>query len=133
MKISINSLTKVTVLAMACAFAASVACNAQEVVTTPASSNSGETAHLIVQRAANFGTFDSINLFVDGTEVAVIGFNRSYDALLSAGKHVLSISTNPETLPQGPPRPLEVTVEPGKTYTFTAVWRDPKRATLIVN
>jgi hypothetical protein len=118
---------------MACAFAASFACNAQTVLTTPASSNSGEAAHLTVQRAANFGTPDSINLFVDGTEVAVIGFNQGYNAPLSPGKHVLSISTNPETLLQGPPRPLEVTIEPGKTYTFTAVWRDPERATLVAN
>jgi hypothetical protein len=131
MKISTNSLTKVILLAMACTFA--IASNAQEVVTTPASSNSAETARLIVERVANFGTPDSINLFIDGTEVAVIGYNETYDAPLPAGKHVLAISTNPRTLPQGPPRKLEMTAEPGKTYTFTAVWQDPERATLVAN
>jgi hypothetical protein len=133
MKISTNSLAKVTVLAMACAFAGGIASNAQDVVTTPARSHSGETAHLIVDRAANFGTLDSIDLFVDGTEVAVIGYNESYDGLLPAGKHVLSVSTNAETLPEGPPKQVEINVEPGETYTFTVVRGDPERAILVAD
>jgi len=90
-------------------------------------------ARLIVNREANFGIHEALNLFVDGSEVAVIGYNDSYDAPLAPGEHVLSISTTPETYPEGTPKRLTITAQLGKTYTFTAVWPDPERAGLIEN
>ena len=110
-----------------CAFAAGNSITAQEVTT-----NSGKPARLVVNRSANFGVDESVDLLVDGKTVAVLAYNQSYDAPLSAGKHVLSISTNPQTYPQVL-KPITITAEPGKTYTFTAVWPDPERAGLVAN
>ena len=56
-----------------------------------------DNAYLIVNRAANFGTRESINLSVDGVQVAVLGLNESYEGVLGPGKHVLSMTTNPWT------------------------------------
>ena len=89
-----------------------------------------DNARLIVNRSADFGVDESINLAIDGVQVAVLGINQNYDAALAPGKHVLSISTNPKTYGQDSPSQISVNVEPGKTYTFTAVWDDSERASL---
>lgn len=91
---------------------------------------SADNARLIVNRSADFGGDESINLAVDGVQVAVLGINQNYDAALPPGKHVLSITTNPKTYGQDSPNPIPVNAEPGKTYTFTAVWDDSERASL---
>ena len=131
MKTSSNILSRLSLIVVACAFVASTSVKAQEVKTDPGRGTSGEIARLIVNRSANFGTNESIKLFVDGTQVAVLGYNQSYNAPLAPGKHLLSISTSPETYPEGTPKQLAITAEPGGTYTFTAVWPDPERAGLI--
>src|SRR4029077_13749946 len=87
-------------------------------------------ARLIVNRSADFGVEESINLAIDGVQVAVLGINQNYDAALPPGKHVLSISTNPKTYGQDSPSQISVNAEPGKTYTFTAIWDDSERASL---
>jgi hypothetical protein len=130
---STNLFSRFTFVAIACALAASSPIQAQEVKTNRGTGTSGATARLIVNRVANFGFDEWINLFVDGTEVAVLGYNESYDAPLPAGKHVLSISTTPQTFSEGTLTPLAITAKPGRTYTFTAVWPDPERAALIEN
>jgi hypothetical protein len=63
----------------------------------------------------------------------VIAYDESYDAPLASGGHVLSITTDPTTYPQGQPKRFRLTAEPGKTYTFTAVWTDAERAGLVAN
>jgi hypothetical protein len=83
-----------------------------------------------VNRSADFGVDESINLAVDGVQVAVLGINQNYDATLPPGKHVLSISTNPRIYGQDSPNQISVNAEPGKTYTFTAVWDDSESASL---
>jgi hypothetical protein len=129
MKTSANIFSRFILVASVCAFAAGNSITAQEIIT-----NSGEPARLVVNRSANFGVDESVDLLVDGKTVAVLAYSESYDAPLSAGKHVLSISTNPKAYPQAPkPQPLTITVEAGKTYTFTAVWPDPERAGLVAN
>ena len=131
MKTSTNILSRLSLIVVACAFVASTSVKAQEVTTDRGRGTSGEIARLIVNRSANFGIDESITLFVDGTQVAVLGYNQTYNAPLAPGKHVLSISTTPETYPEGAPKRLAITAEPGRTYTFTAVWPDPERAGLI--
>jgi hypothetical protein len=84
---------------------------------------------LIVKRSANFGILESVNLFVDGVQVAAIGPNQNYDAVLPPGRHVLTISTNPKTYGQKPTQ-RRVNAKPGQTYAFTAVWRDSEQASL---
>jgi hypothetical protein len=96
-------------------------------------STRSDYAYLIVSRAANFGTRESINLSIDGVQVAVLGLNQSYEGVLRPGKHVLSMTTNPWT--QGLTRLTERTVDaqPGKTYAFTALWDDSYSASLEVH
>jgi hypothetical protein len=130
---STNLFSRFSFVAIACALAASNSVEAQEVKTNPNSRKFAGVARLIVNRVANFGFKESINLFVDGNEVAVLGYNESYDAPLPTGKHVLFISTNPQSFPEGTPTRVAITAEPGRTYTFTAVWPDPERAALIEN
>jgi hypothetical protein len=89
-----------------------------------------DNARLIVKRSANFGINESVNLAIDGVQVAVLGINQDYDAALSPGKHVVSITTNPKTYPKESPTRVEVNAEPGKSYAFTAVWNDSERASL---
>jgi hypothetical protein len=120
-------------VAILCAFATSSSINAQEVITNGASKDSGKTARLIVNRAADFGVGESINLLVDGKKVAVLDYNESYDAPLASGAHVLSVTTDPETYPQNPTKRLTLTAQAGKTYTFTAVWPGAERAGLVAN
>ena|SRR4029077_6086898 len=123
-----TSISTFILAVVACAFAAG-----SPIQTNRAGADSAGSARLIVKRSANFGVDESINLFVDGTKVGVVGHNDRYDAPLALGNHVLSISTSPATFPEGAPKRLAITAEPGKTYTFTAVWSDPERAVLIEN
>jgi hypothetical protein len=85
---------------------------------------------LVVSRAANFGTFQYLNLFVDGVPVADLGVNQSYDAVLPPGEHVLSVSTTPQSYRYTPPTQRRVNAKPGKTYAFTAFWKDSEQAYL---
>ncbi|HYR23205.1 MAG TPA: hypothetical protein VEP30_09835 [Chthoniobacterales bacterium] len=90
-----------------------------------------DNARLIVNRSADFGINESVNLAIDGVEVAVLGINQNYDAALPPGKHVVSITTNPKTYGEQSPDRIPVNAEPGKTYTFTALWDDSERASLV--
>jgi len=92
---------------------------------------SSDCARLIVNRSADFGLNESINLVVDGVQVAVLGINQNYQAALPPGKHVVSITTNPKTYPDQSPAYFPVNAEPGRTYTLTAVWDDSERASLV--
>ena len=118
MKPKIKSL--VIMVALACSLAASARIQARP----------SDAARLIVNRSADFGVNESINLTVDGVQVAVLGINQNYDVALPPGKHVLSISTNPKTYPDQSPSRIPLNAEAGKTYTFTAVWDDSERASL---
>ena len=110
-----------TITAVACSFATSALIQA-----SPAAS-----ARLIVNRSADFGVNESVNLAIDGVEVAVLGINQNYDAPLPPGRHVVSITTNPKTYGEQSPDQIPVNAEPGKTYTFTALWDDSERASLV--
>jgi hypothetical protein len=98
---------------------------------TSIQARSSDNARLIVNRSADFGADESINLAIDGVQVAVLGLNQNYVASLPPGKHVLSISTNPKTYGEDSPNQISVNAQPGKTYTFTAVWDDSERASLL--
>ena len=121
--------TKIIVVAIALSFAAGAPIQARQPRSNSASARS-DNAYLIVNRAANFGTRESINLSIDGVRVAVLGLDQSYEGVLRPGKHVLSMTTNPRT--QGLTRLTQRTLDaqPGKTYAFTALWDDSYRASL---
>ena len=120
MKISQYVSVKLVMIAIACSFAASTVIQAQEPKVNPASD---DNARLIVGRAANFGTLEFVNLFVDGVQVADLGYNQSYDAILRPGQHVISMTTNPD-IDVNTPSPIYVSAKPGQTYAFTAIWID---------
>jgi hypothetical protein len=133
MKISAKILSSFMLVATVCTFVTGSPIKAQEVNTNSSRANSGEAARLIVNRGANFGNDESVNLLVDGKTVAVLAYNENYDAPLSAGKHVLSIVTEPNNYSRQPQKPVMITAKAGETYTFTAVWPNSERAGLVAN
>jgi hypothetical protein len=118
--------TKLVMIAIACSFAAGTVIQAQE---PKVNSASGDNARLVVTRAANFGTLEFVNLFVDGVQVADLGFNQTYDAILPPGQHVISMNTTPD-IHVNIPSPIYVSARPGQTYAFTAVWKDAEDPSL---
>ena len=105
-------------VAIACSFAASTPIQARVARSNSASARSEDDARLIVSRAANFGTFQFLILFVDGVQVADLGLGQSYDAVLPPGQHVLSVSTTPQIYRRTPPTQRRVNLEPGETYAL---------------
>jgi hypothetical protein len=121
---------KLIMVAIACSFAASTPIQAREARSNSASARSEDDARLVVTRAANFGTFQFLNLFVDGIHVADLGLGQSYDALLPPGQHVVSVSTTPQIYRYEPPTQRGVNAKPGKTYAYTAFWKNSYQAYL---
>ena len=117
-------------VAIACSFAASTPIQARVARSNSASARSEDDARLLVSRAANFGTFQYLILFVDGVQVADLGLGQSYDAVLPPGQHVLSVSTTPQTYRYTTPTQRRVNAKPGQTYAFTAFWKDSEQAYL---
>ena len=133
MKILNHVSGKLIMVAIACSFAASTPIQARVARSNSVSPRSEDDARLVVSRAANFGTFQYLNLFVDGVHVADLGLGQSYDALLPPGQHVLSVSTTPQAYRRTPPTQRRVNAEPGETYAFTAFWRNFDEAYLEKN
>src|SRR5438046_5904916 len=124
MKILNHVSGKLIMVAIACSFAASTPIQARRARSNSVSARSEDDARLVVSRAANFGTFQFLNLFVDGVHVADLGLRQSYDALLLPGPHVLSVTTTPQISRRTPPTQQRVNTEPGETYAFTAFWKN---------
>jgi hypothetical protein len=120
---------KLIIAAMVWSFAVGAPIQARQPGSHSASARS-DNAYLIVNRAANFGTRESINLSIDGVQVAVLGLNESYEGVLRPGKHLLSMTANPRT--EGLTRLTQRTLDarPGETYAFTALWDDSYHASL---
>ena len=133
MKILNHVSGKLIMVAIACSFAASTPIQARVARSNSASARSENGARLIVSRAANFGTFQYLILFVDGVQVADLGLGQSYDAVLPPGQHVLSVSTTPQIYRRIPPTQRRVNLEPGETYAFTGFWKNSYRAYLYMN
>jgi len=77
------------------------------------------SARLLVNRVANFGSDLSLVLSVDGKDVGSFTEGRSYSGYLSAGQHVIVARVDPN---QGGTTPAKKTlnVKAGQTYSFTA-------------
>jgi len=124
---------KLIMVVIACSFTASTPIQAREAKSNSVSARPEEDARLVVTRTSNFGTFQFVNLFVDGVHVANLGVNQGYEAVLRPGHHVLSISTTPQAFRRTAPTELPLNVERGKTYAFTARWDDPEQAYLEIS
>ena len=77
---------------------------------------------LVIMRSATLGP-TIVGLKIDGKEVAQISYNRSYNAPLAAGSHILTVYPV-VSLEGAKPTEIRVNVEPGKTYKFTAARQD---------
>ena len=121
---------KLIMVAIAFSFAASTPIQARGARSNSASARSEDDARLVVTREANFGTFEFLNLFVDGVHVADLGLNQSYDAALPPRQHDLSVTTTPQTYMYEPPTHRRVNARSGKTYAFTAFWKNTDQAYL---
>jgi hypothetical protein len=130
MKILNHVSGKLIMVAIACSFAASTPTQAREARSNSAPARSVDDARLVVSRPANFGTFQFLNLFVDGVHVADLGVDQSYDAVLPPGRHVLSVSTTPQVYRHTLPTQRRVNAKPGETYAFTAFWKNSDQAYL---
>src|SRR5437016_13421706 len=82
-----NSTRLFLILAFACAFFVSG--------TETQARTTHKGAHLIVQRAANFGTEVVVSLSVDGRRVADIQRDHRYDGFVLARGHVLTVTPIP--------------------------------------
>ena len=82
---------------------------------------SKNAGRLTIQRAANFGSDLSLNVSIDGAQVASLVEGRSYNGTLSPGQHVISLTVTPTR--GRPPTTKRLTVQAGQTYSFTAMWR----------
>src|SRR5437899_10710533 len=105
---------KLIMVAIACSFAASTPIQARVARSNSASARSEDDARLIVSRAANFGTFQYLILFVDGVQVADLALGQNYDAVVRPGQHVLSVSTTPHGHGRTPPTRRRVNLEHGE-------------------
>jgi len=92
----------------------------------PAAAKSQEAGHLVIVRAANLGV-QVFGVSIDGKEVAKINFGGRYDAPLAAGAHTISTIPIPDSEHAGASE-RKLTVEPGKTYKFTAKREDVRIA-----
>jgi hypothetical protein len=77
-------------------------------------------ARVIVRRVADLGDFVVVHLYVDRVLVGTIGYGRSYQGVLTPGRHVLSVLPTPH--PKWPaPWQMTLDVQAGQTYSFTAM------------
>jgi hypothetical protein len=107
------------ILSLACACLISVGCaTTQPGAATAPPPNSG---HLIVTRAANFGTDLGLVLSIDGKDVGSFTEGRSYSGYLPAGQHVIIARVDPNPGGKRPGRKT-LTVQTGQTYSYTAAW-----------
>ena len=130
MKTSRVRSTKLFLIAVACSLIATAATtNAGGYESMNSMPLNGNT-RLYVWRAADFGTFIYLKVFIDGAPLTILGRNEGYEAIVRPGKHVLSISTTP--CPYGQTRFTyqHVNMRPGETYSFTATWEYADWATL---
>ena len=110
--------TIVLILSLACACVISVGCATNQHGAATAPPNSG---HLLVYRVPNFGTDIGLILSIDGKDVGSFTEGTNYDGYLAAGQHRLTARPDPNRTGARPGR-ATLTVQAGKTYSYTAVW-----------
>jgi hypothetical protein len=97
----------------------STSASVQPASTGATSKNAGT---VIVQRAANMGTDLTLNVWLDGKQVAALGIGQTYTGSVSAGPHKISALVIPNRDGLNPTRKA-LTVKAGQTYNFTAMWK----------
>jgi len=110
------SIIYIVSLACACVIYTGCATNQPGAATAPPPPNS---ARLLVNRVANFGSDLSLVLSVDGKDVGSFTEGRNYSGYLTAGQHVIMARVNPNLTDAGPAKKT-LNVKAGQTYSFTA-------------
>ena len=105
------------IVSLACACLVMLGCETTQ--SGAASAPPPNSARLLVNRVANFGSDLSLVLSVDGKDVGSFTEGRNYSGYLSAGQHVITARVDPNP---GGTRPARKTlnVKAGQTYSFTA-------------
>lgn len=130
MKTSHARTCKLLMIAIACSFVAGAATTNAGGYESTSSMPLNGNARLTIWRAADFGTYIYLKVFIDGVKLTILGRNEGYQAIVRPGKHVLSISTTPCPYGQTKFTHQRVTMKPGETYSFTAIWEYADWATL---
>ena len=105
------------ILSLACACLISVGCATNQ--PGAAAAPPPNSARLLVNRVANFGSNLVLILSVDGKDVGNFTEGRSYSGYLSAGQHVITALVDPNMTGAQPARKT-LNVKAGQTYSFTA-------------
>ncbi len=88
-----------------------------------AAAKSEGAGRLVILRSASLGS-TIVGVKIDGNLVGQIDYNSRYDAPIAAGPHVLSVYSTIGRRGTEKPAEKRITVEAGKTYTYTAVHKD---------
>lgn len=109
-----NSVIQILSFACVCLIGAGSAIQSAD---ASAPENSG---HLLIYRGAKFGYRLNLLLSVDGKDLASLTEGQTYDGYLPAGQHELVARVTPRSANVNPARHT-LTIEPGHTYSYTAV------------
>jgi hypothetical protein len=86
--------------------------------TAPKPVASADAGRLVITRNFSLGGLPAV-LWDNGVKVATIDYNRTYDAPIAAGRHVLTLTRIPPALSDISPE-THLVVEKGQTYRFVA-------------
>jgi hypothetical protein len=100
---------------VAASLAVIVGCATQPASTAVASTDTGR---LVITRNFSLGASPAV-LWDSGVKVAMIDYNRTYDAPIAAGPHVFTLTRIPPGLSDISPE-TRLVVEKGQTYKFVA-------------
>ena len=108
----------ICIITLACAGMALVSCETTQ--SAAASAPPPNSARLLINRVANFGSDLSLVVSVDGKDVGSFTEGRNYSGYLPAGQHVITARVDPNQAGAGPARKT-LNVKAGQTYSYTAV------------
>ena len=92
----------------------------RDAAATTNSSNGTNPGRLIIRRIPNLGNNVIVDLYIDSVATSAITYGQTYEAVLTPGRHVLSVLATPS--PKWPdPSDLILNVRRGETYSFTAM------------
>src|SRR6201997_3791577 len=109
----------ICILSLACAGIILSGCETTQ--SGAASAAPPNSARLLINRVANFGSDLSLVVSVDGKDVGSFTEGRSYSGYLPAGQHVITARVDPNQTGARPGRKT-LTVQAGQTYSYTAGW-----------
>src|SRR4030095_3997249 len=108
----------ICILTLACAGIVLLGCETTQ-SGAAAAAPPPNSARLLLNRVANFGSDLSLVLSVDGKDVGSFTEGRSYSGYLSPGQHTITARVDPNQTGILPARKT-LNVKAGQTYSYTA-------------